>query len=95
MSKVQKISIALTLEMNAMVQAAVESGQYASASEVVRDALRYWQGRERAKAEALEYTRALIQEGLDSGPGEDWDVEKMKQDFHASFATKAKLRKSA
>ncbi len=70
MSKVQKVSIALTPEMNALVQEAVASGQYASASEVVRDALRFWQNRERVREEALAYTRALIQEGINSGPSD-------------------------
>ena len=48
MSKAQKISIALTPELNQMVQEAVESGQYASASEVVREALRGWKSLEAA-----------------------------------------------
>jgi antitoxin ParD1/3/4 len=66
MSKVQKISIAVTPEMNAMIQQAVETGQFASASEVVRDALRFWERREGMRQEALAHTRALIQAGIDS-----------------------------
>ena len=62
MSKVQKISIALTPELNLMVQETVESGQYATSSEVVRDALRLWQNKEKLKQEGIEYMRALIQE---------------------------------
>jgi antitoxin ParD1/3/4 len=42
MANVEKLSIALTAEMAAMVRQAVESGEYASSSEVVRDALRDW-----------------------------------------------------
>jgi antitoxin ParD1/3/4 len=70
MSNVQKVSIALTKEMNAMVQQAVASGQYASASEVVRDALRDWEERQRHKAEAIAKLKALIQQGIDSGPSQ-------------------------
>ena len=77
MSNVQKISIALTHELNELVQDAVESGQFASASEVVRDALRYWQNREVARAEALAYTRSLIQQGIDSGPSEFKSMEEI------------------
>jgi antitoxin ParD1/3/4 len=95
MSKVQKISIALTPELNAMVQEAVASGQYATISEVVREALRGWKSYEKAKAQALEYTRALIQEGIDSGPGEEWNARKMKRELHAEFASRNKLKKSA
>ena len=38
--KVQKISIALPKEMIDRIRAAVDSGQYASASEVIREAVR-------------------------------------------------------
>ena len=40
MPTVEKISIALPPEMVAVVRQAVETGEYASSSEVVRDALR-------------------------------------------------------
>ena len=42
MTNVEKISIALPPEMVAVVRHAVETGEYASSSEVVRDALRDW-----------------------------------------------------
>jgi antitoxin ParD1/3/4 len=94
-SKVQKISVALTPELNSVVTEAVESGQFASASEVMRDALRLWRNREELRAEALAHMRALIQEGIDSGPGEEWDVDKMRQELHAEFAARSRLKKSA
>ncbi len=50
---VEKISIALPPEMVAQVRQAVETGEYASSSEVVRDALRDWT-----------YKRHLQQQGL-------------------------------
>jgi antitoxin ParD1/3/4 len=42
MPAVEKISIALPPEMAANVREAVETGEYASTSEVVRDALHEW-----------------------------------------------------
>jgi putative addiction module CopG family antidote len=42
MPGVEKISIALPPEMAANVRKAVETGEYASSSEVVRDALQEW-----------------------------------------------------
>jgi antitoxin ParD1/3/4 len=42
MATVEKISIALPPEMVAVVRSAVDTGEYASSSEVVRDALRDW-----------------------------------------------------
>ena len=42
MAHVEKVSVALTSEMAAMMRQLVESGEYASASEVMREALRDW-----------------------------------------------------
>lgn len=42
MPGIEKISIALPPEMLSVVRDAVEAGEYASNSEVVRDALRDW-----------------------------------------------------
>jgi antitoxin ParD1/3/4 len=95
MSKVQKISVALTPELNKMVQDAVETGQYATASEVVREALRDWGQYEKAKAEAVSRVREMIQEGIDSGPGEVWNAGKLKREFHEELAARTELKKSA
>lgn len=42
MASVEKLSIALTHEMADEVRTAVKSGDYASSSEVIREALRDW-----------------------------------------------------
>ena len=42
MAQAEKLSIALTPELAELVRGAVESGDYASVSEVVREALRDW-----------------------------------------------------
>jgi antitoxin ParD1/3/4 len=48
---------------------AIEScGRYASASEVVREALRLLEEQEGLRALKLQELRKLIQEGIDSGP---------------------------
>jgi antitoxin ParD1/3/4 len=44
----------------------IESGQYASASEVVREALRSLEARERLRAIEIEEYRIKIQEGIES-----------------------------
>src|SRR2546429_6129054 len=48
MSSIEKVSIALPSDMLAMVKRAVEGGDYASSSEVVREALREWKARRAA-----------------------------------------------
>ena len=67
MGAVQKMSIALTEELAREIEAAVESGDYSTASEVVRDALRAWK-RERADRDAaIRRLKELWDEGLASG----------------------------
>lgn len=60
MAGVKKLSIALTEELARDIEAAVASGDYSTASEVVRDALRYWKREREAYIQRL---RELV-EGL-------------------------------
>ena len=67
-AKVEKLSISLPLDMVAGVRQAVETGEYASASEVVREALREWKLRRAGCEQAVEELRRLWDEGVNSGP---------------------------
>jgi antitoxin ParD1/3/4 len=71
MANVEKLSVAVTPEMAALMREAVEAGEYASTSEVVRDALRDWEYRRKQRDLAIVELRRLIQEGIDSGPSVD------------------------
>ncbi|MCK1389673.1 type II toxin-antitoxin system ParD family antitoxin [Bradyrhizobium sp. 1] len=53
----------------------VESGRYASASEVMREGLRLVEEREERRKVKLEALRAEIQKGFDSGPMEEVGAE--------------------
>ena len=50
------------------IRSHVDGGRYASASEVVRDALRLLEEQEKIKALKLQELRQLIQDGINSGP---------------------------
>ena len=67
MSGVEKITIALTPDLAASVQEAVESGGYASTSEVIREALRDWREKRRSHEQQLNELRKLWDEGIQSG----------------------------
>jgi antitoxin ParD1/3/4 len=71
MSNVEKLSVAVTPEMAALMRQAVEAGEYASTSEVVRDAMREWRARRDERAKALEELGRLWDEGIASGPSVD------------------------
>jgi antitoxin ParD1/3/4 len=76
MPNVEKMSIALTPEMAAAVRAAVANGEYASSSEVVREALRDWQ---------LRRSLRLWQEGANSGPGNLASIQAIKAEARRRF----------
>jgi len=70
MPNVEKISVALPPEMVAVVRQAVDAGEYASSSEVVREALRDWTQKRNLRKQGVEELRQLWQEALaDKSPG--------------------------
>jgi antitoxin ParD1/3/4 len=82
-SSVEKISIALPPEMVAMLREAIDSGEYASASEVVREALRAWKFKKQIEELELEELKRLVKEGSESGPGIDADsiISRLKKKY--------------
>ena len=78
MPEVEKISIALTSEQAALVRHAVESGEYASNSEVIREALREWKLKRDFRQTEIEELRRLWDEGLKSGPGKLGNMKAIK-----------------
>jgi antitoxin ParD1/3/4 len=74
MANVEKISVALTPEMAATMREVVSSGEYASASEVMREALRDWKHRRKQRDEAIIELRRLLDEGRNSGPSIESDT---------------------
>ena len=70
MPSVEKVSIALPPEMATMLRDAVETGEYASSSEVVREALREWSHRRALRVEGLDELRRVWQQAMDDkSPG--------------------------
>lgn len=69
------MNVSLTPQLEAYVRAKVDTGLYTSSSEVVREALRMMEQRERQQQEKLEALRRDIQEGLDSGSAGPFDEE--------------------
>jgi len=80
MSNVQKVSVAFTPEFMALLKEAVETGEYTSASEVIRDALRHWKQRRAHQDLSAEELRQLWQQGIESGPGRFKSVDAIKRE---------------
>lgn len=71
MANVEKLSISLTPELGAVIRQAVATGDYATESEVIREALRDWKQRRALREAGLDELRRFWDEGSASGPGED------------------------
>jgi len=80
MPNVEKVSIALTPEIAAVVRQAVESGEYASNSEIVREALRDWKLKRAAQQQEIEEIRRLWHEGLHSGASRFAGMAEIKEE---------------
>ena len=86
MPTVEKISIALPPEMVAQLRQAVETGEYASSSEVVRDALRDWSRKRQLQQNGVAELRQLWQEArADRSPGLDPDevLDELERKYQA------------
>jgi antitoxin ParD1/3/4 len=74
MADIERLSIALPAPMADTVRRAVEDGEYASASEVIRDALRLWELRRHLRERDLDLLRRRWDEGKASGRAGPLDI---------------------
>lgn len=68
MSAVERLSITLPAEMALTLRQTVDGGQYASTSEIIREALREWTRRRDEDRRDLEALRQAVRTGDQSGP---------------------------
>jgi antitoxin ParD1/3/4 len=89
MSNAEKISITVTSEMNRMIQKRVKAGDFASSSELIREALRVWQKREDEHKERLVAIRARLQASMDD-PRPALSIDEARADFQRHVESKTK-----
>ncbi len=78
----KRMTVTLTAEMGQAVKGAIATGDYASNSEIVREALRDWQHKRELQAINLYALRSDVQAGLDdieAGRVQDFDAERIIQ----------------
>ncbi len=78
MAAAEELNIALTAELATDVRQAVASGEYASTSAVISDALRAWKQQRHSQAAAVEDLQRLWTEGVNSGESKVLDGEAVK-----------------
>ena len=86
MATAEKISIALPPEMVHIVRSAVATGEYASSSEVIRDALRDWTYKRNLRQQGVTELRRVWQEALNdktSGISPDDVLDRLERKYQA------------
>lgn len=73
------INVNLTPQLEEMVRRKVRSGIFASASEVVSEALLLMQEKERSETAAIDRLRQDIRDGIQSGEPGLWEPEEVKR----------------
>ena len=65
MAEIERMTITLPADMAAVIKGAVEGGDYASSSEVVREALRDWKTKRAVQMQEMLALKAEIARGLE------------------------------
>lgn len=79
------MTISLSPQQADRVKQAVETGAYASNSEVVREALRLWEQREQIRGLELARLKQAYSEGMASGDGREVKAASLLADFKKKF----------
>ncbi len=95
MARLERITVTMPEEMAAKMRAAVESGEYATTSEIVREALRDWSDYQERRQAALEKLRGLIREGEESEVLDGEAVLKDFQDYVAQLVAENDVDKAS
>ncbi len=77
----ERMTVTLTPEMASLVRGAVDGGDYASSSEIVREALRDWRTKRLEEERSLAEMREFIAKGVadrDAGRVRDFDPDDIK-----------------
>jgi antitoxin ParD1/3/4 len=80
MPDIQKISIALTSEQISALKSAVDTGEYATTSEAVREALRDWKWKRDLRHDELNHLREHWRQGKASGAAVPLDLSATRKE---------------
>ncbi len=92
MAEIERLTITLPTDMAAVVKGAVEGGDYASNSEVVREALRDWKMKRALQLQELAALKTDIDKGLTDlaeGRVKDFDARRIIERGRKLLATRS------
>ena len=90
MGRMERLSIEISQEVNEIVEEAVASGEFASASEMVASAVAGWKSARLLHGYTVEELRVLVKEGKDSGDLIDGEeaFRQITEEFEREFGGK-------
>jgi len=87
MANVEKVSVSMTPQHAELLRDAVESGAYASGSEVIREALRDWSAKWMQRRGDIARLKAMWQEGKASGEATEADFDALHEEARRELAS--------
>ena len=90
MPRIEKVSVALTGEQLTALKAAVDAGEYATTSEIVREAVRDWQLKRELRQQDIKVLRKLWDAGINGGSAGELDMKKLRREARAKLKRAAK-----
>ena len=90
MANVEKISVSMTPQQANLLRDAVNSGAYASSSEVIREAMRDWSAKWETRKGDIERLRQLWDEGKASGQPVAADLKSLHKEARQELSTARK-----
>lgn len=92
MRSTKQLSVTLPNEMARMVREKVDSGEYASESEVIRDGLRALHARDKAMEDWLQQKVAPAYDALRADPARGRSVAEVRESLSIAHASALKAR---
>jgi antitoxin ParD1/3/4 len=93
MPDLERLTVTMPADLASIIRAAVAGGDYASTSEVVREALRDWKLKRNLQEERLVALKKDIEDGLRSGSSGALDIEAIKRRGRERLAATKRRRK--
>lgn len=92
MADIERLSVALPVPMAKSIRQAVANGEYASTSEVIRDALRLWESRRHLRERDVAVLRDRWDEGKASGRAGRLNLKRVLSEERATFKSAPRRR---
>lgn len=90
MANIERMTVVFPESMAAIIREAVEAGEYATTSEVVRDAVRQWTDKRGQRQRDIEMMRRAWDAGKASGMAGELDMKAIIKEAESDLVLEAK-----